>query len=78
MSLDDGRRDLSRSLFQAILMLGILLIVALSHLVLYALRREDKAALYFGLFCVAMFIRLMVMGGAQFIVSGRAVWATDG
>ena len=29
MSLDDGRRDLSRSLFQAILMLGILLIVAL-------------------------------------------------
>ena len=72
MSLDDGRRDLSRSLFQAILMLGILLIVALIHLVLYALRREDKAALYFGLFCVAMFIRLMVMGGAQFIDFGTS------
>ena len=72
MSLETGRRDLSRTLFQAVIMLGILLIVALMHLVLYALRREDRAALYFGLFCVAMFVRLMVMGGAQFIDLGMS------
>ena len=46
-------------------MLGVLVIVALIHFVLFVLRPQDTAALWFGLFCATMFGRLFVMGLAQ-------------
>lgn len=55
-----GVRDLNLS-FQ-IFMLGSLLIMALYHLGLFLLRRNDKSPLYLGLFCLLIAIRPLVNG----------------
>ena len=46
---------------------GILVVVALYHLILYAQRREDRTPLYFALFCSGIALRLGVM--AHFVES---------
>jgi two-component system, sensor histidine kinase ChiS len=53
-------RDLSLS-FQ-IFMLGSLLIMALYHLGLFLLRRNDRSPLYLGLFCLLIAIRPLING----------------
>lgn len=55
-----GIRDLSLS-FQ-IFMLGSLLIMALYHLGLFLLRRNDRSPLFLGLFCLLIAIRPLVNG----------------
>lgn len=40
---------------------GSLLMIAFYHLAIFALRREDKSALYFSLFCLTMAIRSLVI-----------------
>jgi len=42
--------------------LGIIFIMAVYHFGLYLLRRKDKPALYFGLFCLLIAIRAIVTG----------------
>ncbi len=44
-------------------LLGIFLIMSLYHFGFYMLRRQDKPALYFGLFCLLIAIRTMTTGG---------------
>jgi len=51
--------------FLAHLLLGFLLIAGLYHLVLFILRRDDQVALYFGLFCLALALRVVSMGVGQ-------------
>lgn len=46
---------------------GILVVVALYHLILYLQRRQDRTPLYFALFCAAIALRLGVM--AHFVES---------
>ena len=46
---------------------GILVVVALYHLILYVQRREDRTPLYFALFCSGIALRLGVM--AHFVES---------
>lgn len=41
---------------------GSLFIMALYHLVLFALRRKEKAALYFGVFCFLISLRNLIVG----------------
>lgn len=42
-------------------LLGALLIMAIYHVILFSIQREDKSALYFGLFCFLMAIRLITI-----------------
>lgn len=49
------------SFFSAFLV-GALTLMALYHLGMYAMRREDRSPLYFSLFCILVGIRLMVTG----------------
>jgi len=51
--------------FLAHLLLGFLLIAGLYHLVLFLLRRDDQVALYFGLFCLVLALRVVSMGVGQ-------------
>ena len=46
---------------------GILVVVALYHVILYAQRREDRTPLYFALFCSGIALRLGIM--AHFVES---------
>ncbi len=52
----ESERDLEFFVF------GILLIMGLYHLTLYALRRSDRSALFFGCFCLLIALRTLVMG----------------
>jgi len=63
--LTRGRLGLHRALQIETTLLGILILAALSHFILFALRRRDQRALFFGVFCLAMAVRQFVMGVAQ-------------
>ncbi|NLW30878.1 MAG: response regulator [Fibrobacter sp.] len=41
---------------------GAILIMALYQLVLFSVRKKDRASLYFGLFCIVAFMRILVTG----------------
>jgi two-component system sensor histidine kinase ChiS len=41
---------------------GALLIMGLYHLVLFALRRKDRSPLYFGIFCLLVSLRVLLVG----------------
>ena len=51
--------------FFAAFLVGALALMALYHLGMYAMRREDRSPLYFSLFCILIVIRLMVTGEGQ-------------
>jgi two-component system sensor histidine kinase ChiS len=51
-----------RPVFFDMLLFGGLFIMGLYHLGLYALRRQERAPLYFGLFCLAVGIRSLLVG----------------
>ncbi|MBE3599573.1 MAG: hypothetical protein IMX02_12585 [Limnochordaceae bacterium] len=50
------------SLGQAVFLLGAILIMALYHVALYLSRRNERVALYFGLFCLTIALRTTVTG----------------
>lgn len=52
----DRRRDLE------LFLLGALLIMGIYHMTLFALRHKDRSALYFGLFCLVIVVRLTTTG----------------
>ena len=49
---------LGRDLF----LFGMLLIMGIYHLGLYYMRQKDRAPLYFGIFCLAFSIRMLIVG----------------
>ena len=49
-------------------LLGSILIMALYHLGLFAVRRKDPSPLYFGIFCFLIALRLLTTGGRYFLV----------
>ena len=49
------------------LVIGSLLVIAVYHVILYVLRRNDATPLYFGLFCMCMAVRTMLVG-SRFIL----------
>ncbi len=51
-----------RKIFLDYFMLGGLIIIGLYHLGFFAIRRREKSALYFGLFCIMLGIRGMLVG----------------
>ncbi len=51
-----------RPVFFDMLLFGGLFIMGLYHLGLYALRRQERAPLYFGLFCLTVGIRSLLVG----------------
>ncbi len=51
------RSDFQWRLMRDFFIMGIILIMALYHLVLFSLRTNDRGQLWFGLFCLAMFVR---------------------
>lgn len=55
---DESRLGLSRDLF----LFGMLLIMAIYHFGLYYMRRKDRSPFFFGLFCLAFSIRLLIVG----------------
>ncbi|MBN2078655.1 MAG: SpoIIE family protein phosphatase [Spirochaetes bacterium] len=57
-----------RSFAFQVFMLGSLLIMALYHLGMYLIRRDDPSPLYLGLFCLIIAIRPMVSG--EYLVTG--------
>ncbi len=63
-----GMRDMSFA-FQ-IFMLGSLLIMALYHMGMYLIRRDDPTPLYLGLFCLIISIRPLVSG--EYLLMGLA------
>ncbi len=48
--------------FLEMFLFGLLLIMALYHFGLFFLRRDDKSALWFGLFCLVVAIRVLITG----------------
>ncbi len=55
-----ARRD--RQLAFDIFQWGVLLIMGLYHLALYALRKKDPSTLYFGIFCLIISLRVVLTG----------------
>lgn len=55
-----------------VFMLGIFFIMAVYHFGLYALRRKDKPALYFGLLCLLIALRTMTTG--EIIIMSMFPW----
>jgi signal transduction histidine kinase len=53
-------RDYSLAL--DLFILGILFIMGIYHLALFYLRREDRSPLYFGIFCLTIFLRTGITG----------------
>lgn len=59
---DQMAERMASKLAFAQLLFGAMLIMALYHLGLFALRPAERSALYFGLFCLTIAIRLLVSG----------------
>jgi two-component system sensor histidine kinase ChiS len=51
-----------RQVMTDMILFGSLLIMGLYHLVLYALRQKDRSPLYFGLFCLLVSLRNLLVG----------------
>lgn len=61
-TFDAIESEYSTNAFREILLCGALLVLALYHLVFYILRRTEKAALYFAIFCILLGLRASVTG----------------
>jgi signal transduction histidine kinase len=58
---------LSRKLAFEGFVIGVLLIMALYHIGLYFLRRRNRSALYFGLFCFVVSLRAIAMSDGNYL-----------
>ncbi|MCP4542764.1 MAG: PAS domain S-box protein, partial [Chloroflexi bacterium] len=70
--------ELSVERLTAFLSMGVLLVMGIYHLVLFALHRREKAPLWFGLFCLNFVLRTLAT--EHFIelgFSGRYVWKLE-
>ncbi|QOT12399.1 response regulator [Paenibacillus sp. JNUCC32] len=61
------QQEKSVELVRDSLVIGSLLVIAVYHVILYVLRRNDVTPLYFGLFCMCMAVRTMLVG-SRFIL----------
>jgi len=61
------QQEKSVELVRDSLVIGSLLVIAVYHVLLYVLRRNDVTPLYFGLFCMCMAVRTMLVG-SRFIL----------
>ena len=50
-----------RNLIRIIFLVGSIFIIGLYHLIIFLLKRKEKAPLYFGLFCLSIALRNLVM-----------------
>jgi len=64
----DIRKAQDRRLRFDMFLLGSILIMALYHLGLYAVRRKDRSPLYFSVFCFLIALRLLSTGGRYLLV----------
>lgn len=64
----DMRKAQDRRLRFDMFLLGSILIMALYHLGLYAVRRKDRSPLYFSIFCFLIALRLLSTGGRYLLV----------
>lgn len=55
------------SVYKEAALTGILLIMAIYHLGLFLLRRQDKSSFYFSIFCTLIAVRTMLMGERMLI-----------
>jgi HD-GYP domain-containing protein (c-di-GMP phosphodiesterase class II) len=65
-------------LISAALVSGALLIMGLYHIGLFLLRKKDRTSLYFGIVCLLMTVRTLIMGERillDFFPAGEAAWA---
>ena len=60
MSLAQYQALIASESFRAQVLFGILLIIGLYHLVLYAQRRDDRSTLFFGFFCLSVALRSFI------------------
>jgi len=51
-----------KKLGQDMFLFGMLLIMGIYHLVLFILRTNDKAPLYYGIFCISFSLRMLLVG----------------
>ena len=65
------RGDFQWRLMRDFFVMGILLIMAFYHMVLFSLRVNDKSNLWFGLFCLSMFVRAFSSDVYPFYFVGR-------
>lgn len=61
------QQEKSVELVRDSLVIGSLLVIAVYHIFLYVLRRNDVTPLYFGLFCICIAVRTMLVG-SRFIL----------
>jgi hypothetical protein len=65
IEIDTSRRiyaSKDRNYFLQIFLLGVLMIISLYHLSLFFYRNKDKSALWFGILCLIMALRLVIKG----------------
>ncbi|MGM0370328.1 MAG: histidine kinase, partial [Bacillota bacterium] len=61
------RKDRESGIALEMLVFGMLLIIAVYHLILFVLRPSVRASLYFSLFCLIINLRLVVVGEAYLV-----------
>lgn len=61
------QQEKSVELVRDSLVIGSLLVIGVYHIILYVLRRNDVTPLYFGLFCMCIAVRTMLVG-SRFIL----------
>lgn len=72
IEIDTSRRiyaSKDRNYFLQIFLLGVLMIISLYHLSLFFYRNKDKSALWFGILCLIMALRLVITGERMFMVA---------
>jgi PAS domain S-box-containing protein len=65
----DIRKAQERKLSFDLLLIGSILLMALYHLGLFIVRKEDHSPLYFGIFCFLMALRSLTTGGRYLILA---------
>ncbi|MBN1487170.1 MAG: response regulator [Anaerolineae bacterium] len=70
--------ELNTELFKVSLSVGILLVIGIYHLVLFALRRQEKTPLWFGLFCLDLVLRTLATEHyIELALAGPYVWKLE-
>jgi len=72
------RRELETRQFTNSLSIGVLLVMGIYHLVLFALRPRERAPLWFGLICLELALRAIATERyIELMFPGRDVWRLD-
>jgi PAS domain S-box-containing protein len=65
----DMRKAQERSLSFDLLLIGSILLMALYHLGLFIVRKQDRSPLYFSIFCFLMALRVLTTGGRYLLLA---------